>query len=82
MIHLLAACRLGTLALFVSGLPGDQATGEAKPRQATEGAIAGDQAQLRSEVLSTEAGERILLEEIVLHAPVAQVWKAYTTEDG
>jgi uncharacterized protein YndB with AHSA1/START domain len=36
--------------------------------------------QSRVDVLAT--GERILVEEIVIEAPLADVWSAYTTEEG
>ncbi|MDY7094838.1 MAG: SRPBCC domain-containing protein [Acidobacteriota bacterium] len=37
---------------------------------------------VRSEVLKTDAGELILLQELVVEAPVARVWEAYTTGAG
>ena len=33
-------------------------------------------------VENTDAGERILIQEVWIDAPVAEVWKAHTTEDG
>jgi len=39
-----------------------------------------DPIQSRVDVLPT--GERILVEEVVIEAPVAEVWRAYTTEEG
>ena len=37
---------------------------------------------VRSRVETTRAGERILVHEVTIHAPVAEVWKAHTTEEG
>jgi len=37
---------------------------------------------IRSEVLKTEAGELVLVQEVVIEAAVSDVWKAYTTVDG
>ena len=37
---------------------------------------------VRSRVDKTEAGERILVHEVTIEAPVAEVWKAHTTVEG
>jgi uncharacterized protein YndB with AHSA1/START domain len=37
---------------------------------------------IHSRVLRTDAGERILAQEVWVEAPVAQVWAAYTTSEG
>ncbi len=35
-----------------------------------------------SRVIKTAAGERILVQDVVVRAPVAKAWKAYTTAEG
>lgn len=35
-----------------------------------------------STVINTDAGERSLLQEVLVEAPVADVWNAYTTSEG
>lgn len=37
---------------------------------------------IRSRVDVLPTGERILVEEVVVEAPLAEVWRAYTTEEG
>lgn len=37
---------------------------------------------VQSEVRTTEAGELILAQELVVDAPIARVWEAYTTSEG
>jgi uncharacterized protein YndB with AHSA1/START domain len=37
---------------------------------------------VRSEVLKTDAGELVLVQELVVNAPVARVWEAYSTSQG
>ena len=37
---------------------------------------------ISSHVRTTDANERILVQEVWLDAPVAAVWAAYTTEEG
>ena len=39
-------------------------------------------ASISSRDVKTAAGERVLIEEILLEAPVADVWSAYTTNEG
>jgi len=41
-----------------------------------------DEKQITSRVETTAAGERILVHEVEIGAPVAQVWDAHTTEAG
>ncbi|MCA8960080.1 MAG: SRPBCC domain-containing protein [Planctomycetes bacterium] len=41
-----------------------------------------DEKPIRSEVQKTDAGERILVQEITIEAPVEAVWAAYTTKKG
>ena len=38
--------------------------------------------EIRSEVLRTAVGERVLVQEVWVEAPRAAVWEAYTTDDG
>lgn len=42
----------------------------------------GSQPAISSRVLKTTAGERVLVQDVWLDAPVATVWKAYTTDKG
>ncbi len=37
---------------------------------------------IQSRVLRTEADELVLVQEVLVEAPVAEVWKAYTTAEG
>jgi uncharacterized protein YndB with AHSA1/START domain len=45
----------------------------------TGGALA---EEVRSEVVKTDTGELVLVQEILIEAPVARVWEAYATSDG
>ncbi len=45
-------------------------------------AAKGSAGPVRSEVLETEAGELVLVQEVRLRAPLEQVWAAYTTSEG
>lgn len=38
--------------------------------------------KVHSEILRTEVGERVLIQEITLATSVEAAWKAYTTEEG
>jgi uncharacterized protein YndB with AHSA1/START domain len=42
----------------------------------------GGSSKIESRVQKTEAGELILLHTVSIEAPVAEVWKAYTTSEG
>ena len=37
---------------------------------------------IESRIITAETGERTLLQDVLIEAPVAEVWKAYTTGDG
>ncbi len=66
----------GSLLLtFVAVAAASQSTDSTEDQAAER-----DPIQSRVEVLST--GERILIEEVVIEAPLADVWNAYTTESG
>lgn len=41
-----------------------------------------DESPVQSRVLTTPAGDLILTQELVIRAPVARVWEAYTTAEG
>ncbi len=62
---------LTSVAVFAASRSADPVDGQAGER---------DPIQSRVEVLPT--GERILVEDIVIEAPLADVWNAYTTEKG
>ncbi|MFT6042532.1 MAG: hypothetical protein ACI9C2_002715 [Gammaproteobacteria bacterium] len=38
--------------------------------------------EIRSELIRGQAGDLVLLQEVLVHAPVPQVWAAYTTNAG
>lgn len=44
--------------------------------------VMADEATVSSRIEKTPAGERILIEEVELNAPLARVWRAYTTSEG
>ncbi|QDU69332.1 SRPBCC family protein [Engelhardtia mirabilis] len=39
-------------------------------------------APIQSRLIEAAAGDLVLLQEVLLEAPVGEVWKAYSTEDG
>lgn len=46
------------------------------------GAAEGNDSQIESKVVKTEAQDMILVQEVVVEAPVSDVWRAYTTSAG
>jgi uncharacterized protein YndB with AHSA1/START domain len=38
--------------------------------------------QIQSEILKTDSKEIILIQKVIVEAPIKDVWKAYTTSDG
>lgn len=70
--------RLGASALVLVA-----AVVAAAPRSVgLEGARQDEPDPIRSRVDVLPTGERILVEEVVVEAPLAAVWSAYTTEEG
>ena len=74
-MHPLGTAKAGHTALLLVlplalGLVGARASQEAEP------------AAIHSRVLKTDAGELVLVQEALIEAPVAAVWKAYTTTEG
>jgi len=49
---------------------------------ALSGIVAASTDDVRSEVLKTHAGELILAQHLIVEAPIARVWEAYTTSQG
>ena len=38
--------------------------------------------EVRSELIRGDAGDLVLFQEVLVHAPVSEVWDAYTTDEG
>jgi uncharacterized protein YndB with AHSA1/START domain len=70
----LGACAVS--ALLVAGL-GGFASSRTSPQESEPPAD-----PITSEVRRTESGERILVQEVLVEAPVSAVWAAYTTAEG
>ena len=49
---------------------------------ALAGTSLADDGAVRSEVQKTDSGELVLVQELVIAAPVARVWEAYVTSEG
>ena len=53
------------------------------PQEAREsGSGLGPENPIRSELLRTDANELVLVQEVLVNAPVAAVWNSYVTEEG
>ncbi|MEM7311287.1 MAG: SRPBCC domain-containing protein [Planctomycetota bacterium] len=63
-------------ALLSSGLVLTAAQSADRPSQKAE------RAPIQSRVDVLETGERIVVEEVLIDAPLSEVWRAYTTEEG
>ncbi len=72
-----AALSLAIAALWSPGCASSSAT-DTQPR--TEARP--EQGVAPSRVIVTEANQRILAQEVVVNAPIQQVWDAYTTAEG
>ncbi|GJM26418.1 MAG: hypothetical protein DHS20C16_28330 [Phycisphaerae bacterium] len=56
--------------------------GWSSPADANEKNGTDQSKKVSSRVVKTDAGERIVIQEVLIDASVAKVWKAYTTDDG